>query len=485
MLNNKQITNLPKDVLIYILSFLSDIKDIENVQLVSKYFHQIATDNALWGYLKDRDLSKYLPRCVKHLPSKNELSTREKYIHLFKIVFAKQEEEIEILNKVTTKRISQNYFDPEDDGFTLEEYLPISFYKKIASIMCRHYLKKIISNNSDGLTLGDLVKLFVWREIALDEANILIVTGAIEKYKNENAAILSINLSLLLSRLPNEAAEKLLEVGTELEVLSLEKCNLFVLPEKIFELPSLKKLDLSDNNFLDISENIQKLQSLRNLYLGSNQLERLPLGLFELSELKTLSIGNFAFSGLKCRCCDRIGKKTTGNSFQKLPSGFDKLKSLKVLNIRSIGLTEIPKELGKLNKLEMIDASHNAINDIPNEILTLPNIQDNALWLFGNPVINWIPLMKIQGKINKTIQLNQVSADFYYCKTAGKVLGFTQNLMKQKVIDLRNYTWMWASANPKKALTLSLPVALTLLYGLVSIVMQDENLHEQRQPFSL
>jgi len=60
----------------------------------------------------------------------------------------------------------------------------------------------------------------------------------------------------------------------------------------LFELTSLRFLDLSDNQLCDLPESISKLGKLESLLVAFNQLERLPNSICSLTGLHMLWLGN-------------------------------------------------------------------------------------------------------------------------------------------------------------------------------------------------
>ncbi|WP_372364718.1 leucine-rich repeat domain-containing protein [Candidatus Uabimicrobium sp. HlEnr_7] len=61
-------------------------------------------------------------------------------------------------------------------------------------------------------------------------------------------------------------------------------------PEKIFELSSLQKLNLSRNKIQTIPKNIKKLRNLREFSISSNNLRTLPEEIYKLTSLKSLDM---------------------------------------------------------------------------------------------------------------------------------------------------------------------------------------------------
>ena len=96
-------------------------------------------------------------------------------------------------------------------------------------------------------------------------------------------------------------------------------------PEPVFDLRALRKLDLSHNEISELSALTDNWPSLEYLNLSHNQLVSLPSGLTRLTKLRKLYLNDnqLTFSGL--------------------PSGMAKLNDLEVLNASNNKLENIPE----------------------------------------------------------------------------------------------------------------------------------------------
>lgn len=185
---------------------------------------------------------------------------------------------------------------------------------------------------------------------------------------------------------------------------------------EIGQLTTLETLDLRSNRIERLPEVLKHLSSLRSLLVDDNQLSRDEAALWELPMLSNMSfarnlIENFVeganFCGLAAVTnVDYCGNKLhevpklitklaslrrlalsrnmlaslpplagffrlealliAGNRFVSLPGKqFVSLISLKQLDVSNNGLVELPKELGGLSKLQVLDASSNKIRRLP------------------------------------------------------------------------------------------------------------------------
>jgi internalin A len=144
-----------------------------------------------------------------------------------------------------------------------------------------------------------------------------------------------------------------------LEVLKLWCNQLTGLPEEIGKLSQLTSLYLSDNQLTELPEAIGKLSQLKNLYLGYNELEQLPPTIVHLIKLEKL----YAW----------------GNYISSLPKGFSQLKELKELSLYMNLLSEFAEELLEITGLTRLELDNNNIKELPREISKLKNLQRLSL----------------------------------------------------------------------------------------------------------
>ncbi|CAF1211469.1 unnamed protein product [Didymodactylos carnosus] len=134
-----------------------------------------------------------------------------------------------------------------------------------------------------------------------------------------------------------------------LQQLHLYGCHLTDFPLAITTLLSLKKLDLSRNNLSKIPESIKNLQQLELLDIRFNPIDTLPRELISLKKLRELFL-----------------------SWTKITdfSGVDLLTSLEVLILDSLGLRQLPKEVGLLRNLKLLSLVGNKLSDSKKNTIT-------------------------------------------------------------------------------------------------------------------
>ncbi|XP_049931895.1 disease resistance protein RPV1-like isoform X2 [Nymphaea colorata] len=161
---------------------------------------------------------------------------------------------------------------------------------------------------------------------------------------------------------------------SSLEVLNISRCWGFSsLPERLGELESLKKLDLSFTRIKRLPDSICRLSSLEMLVLEGTQLHSLPEGLGDMESLKNIDLQMTCIEVIP----DSIGQLTNlvelslGRSYRldSLPESICQLKLLKSLNLWGCySICSLPKRLGNMEKLEKLILSFTRIKILPDSV---------------------------------------------------------------------------------------------------------------------
>ncbi|KAJ8964532.1 hypothetical protein NQ314_004827 [Rhamnusium bicolor] len=133
-----------------------------------------------------------------------------------------------------------------------------------------------------------------------------------------------------------------LENLTNLSDVDLAQNALPKVPDALYSLPNLKRLNLSDNEITELSTaSLCKLSALRRLYVNDNQLdfEGIPSGIGKLGNLEIFSASN--------------------NHLEMIPEGLCRCGSLKKLNLSSNRLITLPDAIHLLTDLVALDLRNN------------------------------------------------------------------------------------------------------------------------------
>ncbi|MFN8672353.1 MAG: leucine-rich repeat domain-containing protein [Candidatus Sericytochromatia bacterium] len=135
--------------------------------------------------------------------------------------------------------------------------------------------------------------------------------------------------------------------------------NLKQIPDEIFSMLNLEKLDLSINKINKIDEKVFKLEKLKEIYFQYNILENFPISNFELPVIKNIEVLD-------------IG----GNKIKSIPKEIENLVNLKSLKIGRNELKEIPDELYNLKNLEILYLGENDLGFISPKINQLTKLKE-------------------------------------------------------------------------------------------------------------
>lgn len=194
----------------------------------------------------------------------------------------------------------------------------------------------------------------------------------------------------------------------QVKELYLNRMNLSAIPEAVFQIPNLIKLDLSYNNIDDLPEELDQLKNLEQLVLAHNPLETVPTPLMHLSHLLSLDLSYTSlkkFSTYISALNQLRTLKLTHNEIREIPNDIAQLKFLRRLDLSHNLINKISREIGRLSILERIDLSNNRVSSLPNAIgrcqsLEEINLKDNRLNKLPESIGNLIHLRKLNVDFN-------------------------------------------------------------------------------------
>jgi len=183
-------------------------------------------------------------------------------------------------------------------------------------------------------------------------------------------------------------------------------------------LTKLKKLELSESGYdenLDFSvlNNSKKLTDLKlSTHHDGNPINDSIKTLCQIKTLKNLNLDSLGIATIP-KCIGNLKNleslNLNYNDLTNLPSEMGKLKKLKELYLDENQLSSIPSFLAKLSNLEILFLSHNEITKIPDSLGNLKNLE--ALNLYSNYLKD---LSSEMGKLTKLKELyldeNQLSS---------------------------------------------------------------------------
>lgn len=157
-------------------------------------------------------------------------------------------------------------------------------------------------------------------------------------------------------------------------------------PIEIFDLAdSLEILNLSDNHLRSLPANLGRLNKLKILFLSNNDFEEVPEVLADCP--------NLSMVGFKSNKIRVLGENVlplgvrwlilTDNQLEQLPKSIGRLQKLQKLMLAGNQLRSLPDEMAACQNLELIRLAANRLEFLPNWLFMLPRLS----WLAyaGNP----------------------------------------------------------------------------------------------------
>jgi Protein tyrosine and serine/threonine kinase/Leucine rich repeat len=161
-------------------------------------------------------------------------------------------------------------------------------------------------------------------------------------------------------------------------------------PPEIFDLAdSLEILNLSDNRLSSLPADLGRLTKLKVIFLSNNDFEEVPE---VLADCPNLSMVGFKSNKIRVLGENVLPLGTrwlilTDNKLEQLPKSIGKLQKLQKLMLAGNQLRSIPDEMAACQNLELIRLAANRLESLPTWLFTLPRLS----WLAyaGNP--GWSP----------------------------------------------------------------------------------------------
>ncbi|XP_077987031.1 uncharacterized protein LOC144441350 [Glandiceps talaboti] len=142
---------------------------------------------------------------------------------------------------------------------------------------------------------------------------------------------------------------------------------------------------MCDNELTTVPQGIYKLEKLRKLDIGYNHIKDIPVELFQMAELTELHVNSNHLIDIPRHNCllDKLEMlNIESNHITDMPVEMFEMTELTFLNISNNQLTEIPQDIGKLKKLSTLNVGYNKIEEIPTGLYELEDLSE--LTISGN-----------------------------------------------------------------------------------------------------
>lgn len=123
-----------------------------------------------------------------------------------------------------------------------------------------------------------------------------------------------------------------------LEVLNIDCCDLYYLPDTVAELSGLKHISLCDNYFAEIPLVIQELKNLAQLCMRQNKISCITSN---ISQLKNLTLLDLA-----------------ANKITKVPNAIGELRRLRRMYLDENPISYVSSSIQNLINLEYLSIAH-------------------------------------------------------------------------------------------------------------------------------
>lgn len=191
-----------------------------------------------------------------------------------------------------------------------------------------------------------------------------------------------------LKTLPSDAVAA--DTNT-IRTVDLGNNALKALPDTIGAWVGLQNFLCAQNALTELPAAIGQLAGLQKLVLSGNQLRTLPLELSHLGSLRILQLdGNKlgpklpanVFSGALLGAIEELD--LSSNALKEVPNSLGSVHSLVRLVLPRNELRTLPDALGRLTKLQYLDAADNLLSGISPSLFESTCLSE--LWLKGNPM---------------------------------------------------------------------------------------------------
>lgn len=205
---------------------------------------------------------------------------------------------------------------------------------------------------------------------------------------HENRCELVLSGAEITKRIDENGLDPNIFALNKLNYLEISRTSTVELPTTLGTLQHLRTLSLHSNQLSGIPLTLGNLSELKHLDISRNVIEFLPKSVNQLVQLHTLNMSTNLVSELPVM--DQLDKLTvldiSHNQFDQMPPTLldKRLVHLSELRARGNQITSLPAGLFLLNSLKILDVEDNKISKVAGEVGDLPKLKE--VFLNGNPL---------------------------------------------------------------------------------------------------
>ncbi|QMW05177.1 leucine-rich repeat domain-containing protein [Spirosoma foliorum] len=243
---------------------------------------------------------------------------------------------------------------------------------------------------------------------------------------------------------------------TNVEEIHLGGNYLTSLPAKVTALPKLQRLNLLSNRLTEDSLFFTRNKVVKSINLQRNSLTGIPASISQNRRLESLWLGNNDLVDLNLKPLHSLRQLNDLNLYNvgltQIPKTIGRLKHVKVLDLYYNKFTELPRQLGRMKRLEQLAIAHNNLKEIPVSFAKLRRLQ--VLYAHHNH-LNQLPT-----KLKRLQRLHVLDLGYNELITAPSVLGALSGLEELSLnnnnlqdfptvlLSLKNLKHVYMSSNP-------------------------------------
>jgi len=245
------------------------------------------------------------------------------------------------------------------ENIDLESNPNLNINQAIDQLSQLNHLKKLWISDNKISDLRNIYKLKALEELDLDNVEITVLPVELAQLDRLREVNLEENPNLNMGQVAS-----VLSKIRSLKILWLSKNKLSNLPREMSGLKGLEDLWLDDNEFTEIPAAVKRLK-IKYLSLFDNKLQHLNLKSGDLSNLSNINLCYNNFKVFPARELSRLPKLDTVKMWYAnvsyIPKEIGDIKNLRVLNLENNSISKIPVQITRLQNLSVLELASNRL----------------------------------------------------------------------------------------------------------------------------